>query len=120
VPEGPGSQTRAVTDAAEQAGTPRVIEHLEDEGRPQDDAGGVIGPGSPVNLNDRRVQLTLFLMLLVALVSGATFLLMAYLPDSRMSTFREVLPVIFTPLVTLLGTSFGWFFATSDRENQRS
>ena len=42
-----------------------------------------------------------------------------FTPFISSENVREYLAVTFGPLVTLLGTSFAWFFASSEREAHR-
>jgi hypothetical protein len=82
---------------------------------------GIIETGRPkgFTLNDRRFQLTAGLMVLVGVLSIGMFALVAFLPADRANVIKDLIPVIFGPLVTLVGTSFAWFFATTDREDRK-
>jgi len=68
------------------------------------------------SLNDRRYHITVLLIGVVAALAAGGLVFLAIRPDSSNDTVREYLAITFGPLVTLLGTSFAWFFASSERE----
>ena len=68
------------------------------------------------SLNDRRYHITVMLIGVVAVLAAGGLAFLLIRPDSPNDTLREYLAITFGPLVTLLGTSFAWFFASSERE----
>jgi hypothetical protein len=78
--------------------------------------------GSPIrpsslsrSLNDRRYWLTCMLLALMAILAVVSLALLWLLPSDRLDRLRELLIGVYAPIVTLVSTSFGWFFAAGGR-----
>jgi hypothetical protein len=64
--------------------------------------------------------LALSSVILLAVLGVASLVLLWGLPKERFDALREILPLIYTPIVALVSTSFAWFFATEADRSSRS
>jgi hypothetical protein len=65
-----------------------------------------------------RLGLALGLLGLVAVVCVGAGVEIAFVRNSRVDVVVRILEVIFGPLVTLLGTSFTWYYASNGSHNR--
>ncbi|WP_380177003.1 hypothetical protein ACFEMC_23305 (plasmid) [Kineococcus sp. DHX-1] len=72
-----------------------------------------ISATAPPDLNKHRFTLAWLLLALVALFAIGSVIAAILLPTNRFEQAREVIQIVFGPLVTLLGTSFAWYYASS-------
>lgn len=66
-------------------------------------------------LDDLRYRLARYTLLFVATEGVGSMLLLLVLPPDRLDVLRELLPLIFAPIVALVSTCFAWFFASESR-----
>ena len=71
--------------------------------------------GASRRLNDRRYTITLFLLATVAFLAVVSLVFSFVLSSQEdEEDLRDLMSIIFGPLVALLGTSFAWFFARGE------
>lgn len=68
------------------------------------------------DLAKHRFTLAWMLLALVAAVALIGLAAAFWIDTSRFTQMRETVQVIFGPLVTLLGTSFAWYYATQKKQ----
>lgn len=67
-------------------------------------------------LLEGRWKIARGLLVLVAILAIAIFASAFVLSDSNYNNVKEIAPIVFSPLVTLLGTAVGWYYAAAARE----
>lgn len=66
-----------------------------------------------LKLPEQRYRLARALMVTVAILAIGILLAVMFTGESRLENLKSTAAIIFGPLVTLLGTSFAWYFAKS-------
>ncbi|KZM68518.1 hypothetical protein IU494_30385 [Nocardia terpenica] len=64
------------------------------------------------SLHEQRFTLAVVLLVVVAAAAGYLLWASVWAPGDHLESVRETGAVVFGPLVTLLGTSFAWYYAT--------
>lgn len=73
--------------------------------------------GNKASLPEHRFKLAVALLATVSILAIGLVVAVMFTGESRLESIRSIAGIIFGPLVTLLGTSFAWYFAkTSDSE----
>lgn len=73
---------------------------------------GVVGARVGEPLDNHRFSLASQLLWLVAATTVALLLAAAFAPADHLEAVKSIASVVFGPLITLLGTSFAWYYAT--------
>jgi hypothetical protein len=67
--------------------------------------------GSKASLPEHRFKLAVALLATVSILAIGLVLAVMFTGETRLESIRSIAAIIFGPLVTLLGTSFAWYFA---------
>lgn len=101
-----------------------IVGELSEEEQPRgltvtatgSDVAYVAGEDLNLKLLNQRFKLAASMLTVTALL--ASFILgAAYLTsDANYAQVKELAPIVFTPIVTLLGTSVAWYYASDSRK----
>ena len=78
-------------------------------------AGGQPELGEDV-VKYHRFRLALSLLVTVAIIAIGLLVGVMFTGVNRLDALKSIAGIVFGPLVTLLGTSFAWYFATKSSE----
>ncbi len=73
---------------------------------------GVVGARVGEPLDNHRFSLASQLLWLVAATTVILLAAAVFAPTDHLEAVKSIASVVFGPLITLLGTSFAWYYAT--------
>lgn len=112
-PPAPGTpQSAAPSSTDTSAETDVILDEIVEDTVPLPlMAGGQVRVGKKAGLPEHRFRLAVALLLTVSILAIGLVLAVMFTGESRLESIRSIAGIVFGPLVTLLGTSFAWYFA---------
>jgi hypothetical protein len=80
-------------------------------------AGTQVRLGKKAGLPEHRFMLAIALLATVSILAIGLVVAVMLTGESRLESIRSIAGIIFGPLVTLLGTSFAWYFAKTSESD---
>ena len=91
-----------------------VIDTIDESDEPADyDPDSVVLQTRSLPLKEQRYRLARYMLLLVAVLALVIFAAALAAPGEKFAQVKEMAPLIFSPLVTLLGTCIAWYYASN-------
>ena len=99
-------------DSSAAVGEPHIVETIDESDAPTAATWGaaVVKAGSPRDIDRDRFTLSMAILVMFLLAGAGVLTLVWFLPAEKMEDLRGVAPLILSPLATLAGTGFAWFY----------
>lgn len=106
------ANSQSLSDADDSEELARVSGPIDEDLTPR--PGVEVGQKSSTDLHDQRFRLALILLRIVAAATVGLIIAAAFVHGDQLEAVKSIASIVFGPLVTLLGTSFAWYFANKD------